>query len=99
MDIATEELSHLEVIGSIVTLLNRGVKGKMAEGLQQEAELYREINKGGESHTTSLLAGGGTALWNSAGVTLDCTLHRHHWRAHSRSALQYRGGGTCQNHL
>jgi Mn-containing catalase len=68
MDIATEELSHLEVIGSIVTLLNRGVKGKMAEGLQQEAELYREINKGGESHTTSLLAGGGTALWNSAGV-------------------------------
>ena len=27
LDIATEELSHLEVIGSIVSMLNRGVKG------------------------------------------------------------------------
>jgi Mn-containing catalase len=68
MDIATEELSHLEVIGSIVAMLNRGVKGKMAEGGLQEAEMYRELNQGGESHTMSLLGGGGTALFNSAGV-------------------------------
>src|SRR5690606_17286892 len=32
IDIATEELSHLEVIGSIVCMLNKGVKGKLAEG-------------------------------------------------------------------
>src|SRR3712207_1069233 len=30
MDIATEELSHLEVIGTIVAMLNKGVKGKLA---------------------------------------------------------------------
>src|SRR3712207_9030659 len=30
LDIATEELSHLEVIGSIVAMLNKGVKGKLA---------------------------------------------------------------------
>jgi Mn-containing catalase len=67
LDIATEELSHLEVIGSIVVMLNRGVKGKMAEGLE-EGELLAEITQGGESHTTSLLYGGGAALMNSGGA-------------------------------
>src|SRR3954471_9744649 len=67
LDIATEELSHLEVIGSIVCMLNKGVKGKMAEGMET-AELYAEITQGGESHTTSLLYGGGAPLVNSAGV-------------------------------
>lgn len=67
LDIATEEMSHLEVIGSIVCMLNKGVKGKMAEGLEP-AELLAEITQGGESHTTSLLFGGGAALVNSAGV-------------------------------
>ena len=31
LDIATEELSHLEVIGSIVAMLNKGAKGDLAE--------------------------------------------------------------------
>ncbi|MFN6980903.1 MAG: manganese catalase family protein [Brevundimonas sp.] len=68
LDIATEELSHLEVIGSIVSMLNRGVKGQMAEAALEEAELYASLNAGGESHTTSLLYGGAPALVNSAGV-------------------------------
>lgn len=67
IDIATEELSHLEVIGNIVVMLNKGVKGKMAEGLE-EGVLYSEINQGGESQTTSILYGGGAPLVNSAGV-------------------------------
>src|SRR5919107_5946689 len=40
-DIATEELSHLEVIGNIVVMLNRGIKGTIAEGLTEEGELFR----------------------------------------------------------
>jgi Mn-containing catalase len=68
MDIATEELSHLEVIGNIVAMLNRGVKAEMAEGAMQEAEMYKAINQGGESHTMAILGGGGAALFNSAGV-------------------------------
>jgi Mn-containing catalase len=68
IDIATEELSHLEVIGTVVAMLNRGVKGQVAEGVLQEAELYRAMNQGGDSHTTSLLYGGGSPLTNSAGV-------------------------------
>jgi Mn-containing catalase len=67
LDIATEEMSHLEIIGSIVCMLNKGAKGKMAEGLEP-AELLAEITQGGESHTTSLLYGGGAGLVNSAGV-------------------------------
>jgi Mn-containing catalase len=68
IDIATEELSHLEIIGSIVAMLNHGIKGKMAEGMEEQAELYRQINQGGDSHVTSVLYGGGPALTNSGGV-------------------------------
>ena len=69
MDIATEELSHLEIIGSIICMLNRGGKGQLAEGVQEEGELYRAINgAGNDSHITSLLYGGGAPLINSAGV-------------------------------
>ena len=52
LDIATEELSHLEVIGTAVCMLCKGVKGKLAEGIE-EAALLSEITKGGESHTLS----------------------------------------------
>lgn len=68
-DIATEELSHLEIIGSIVAMLNKGAKGQLAEAVEEEAELYRSLTGGGnDSHTTALLYGGGPALTNSAGV-------------------------------
>lgn len=69
MDIATEELSHLEIIGSLVGMLNKGAKGALAEGTENEAELYRSLTaNGNDSHITSLLYGGGPALTNSAGV-------------------------------
>lgn len=67
LDIATEELSHLEVIGSMVVMLTQGVKGKLAEG-RGDGELLAEITAGGDSHTLSLLYGGGPALTNSSGV-------------------------------
>src|SRR4051794_16857125 len=67
LDIATEELSHLEVVGSIVVMLNKGVKSQMAEGIGA-AELLANITGGTDSHTTALLYGGGVALTNSAGV-------------------------------
>jgi Mn-containing catalase len=69
LDIATEELSHLEVIGNIVAMLNKGAKGRLAELADEQAELYSTITKGGnDSHTTQILYGGGPALTNSAGV-------------------------------
>lgn len=68
-DIATEELSHLEVIGFLVAMLNRGAKGELAEAVDEQAELYRKLNgAGNDSHVTQLLYGAGTPLTNSAGV-------------------------------
>lgn len=83
LDIATEELSHLEVIGSIVAMLNKGVKSAISEGSMEEAELYMELNAGGDSHTQSLLYAGGPALTNSSGVP---------WTA---AYVDSRGDPTC----
>jgi len=83
LDIATEELSHLEVIGSIVAMLNKGVKGAISEASMAEAELYLSINQGGDSHTQSLLYGGGPSLTNSSGVP---------WTA---AYIDSRGDPTC----
>jgi Mn-containing catalase len=68
MDIATEELSHLEIIGSIVAMLNKGIKGQLAEASLKEADLYRSLTAGCSSHTEALLYGGGPSLTNSSGV-------------------------------
>jgi Mn-containing catalase len=66
-DIATEELSHLEVIGNIVVMLNKGLKARLAEGAET-GELLSQVFHGGESHLTSILYGGSAALVNSGGV-------------------------------
>ncbi len=69
IDIATEELSHLEVIGTIVAMLNKGAKGHLAEGVDSAAEMYRTISgSGNDSHVTQVLYGGGPPLTNSGGV-------------------------------
>ena len=68
LDIATEELSHLEIIGTIVAMLNKGAKGKLAEAADEEAELFRSLQgAGNDSHVTQVLYGGGPALVNSGG--------------------------------
>ncbi|WP_246792337.1 manganese catalase family protein [Burkholderia perseverans] len=69
LDIATEELSHLEVIGSLVAMLNRGAKGELAEAVDSQADLYRKLyGAGNDSHLTQVLYGAGTPLTNSGGV-------------------------------
>lgn len=69
LDIATEELSHLEIIGNIIAMLNKGAKGELAEAVDSEAELYRKLQgAGNDSHVTQILYGAGTPLINSAGV-------------------------------
>jgi Mn-containing catalase len=68
LDIATEELSHLEVIGTIVGMLNKGARGKLAEGAEEQAQAFRQLQgAGNDSHVTQVLYGGGPALTNSGG--------------------------------
>src|SRR4028118_2013298 len=53
IDIATEELSHLEVIGTIVAMLNKGAKGRLTEAIDSEAGRYKNISGHGNSlHVT-----------------------------------------------
>ena len=47
LDIATEKSSHLEVIGNIVVMLNRGAKGRLAEGVGEAGDMYRSITGAG----------------------------------------------------
>lgn len=68
LDIATEELSHLEVIGSIVAMLNKGAKAQLSEAQADEAELYAMVGQSGTSAKEALLFGYGPALVDSAGV-------------------------------
>jgi Mn-containing catalase len=68
LDIATEELSHLEVVGNIISMLNRGNRSALAEG-EETAEILSTMTQGGcDSHVTSLLYGSGVPITNSAGV-------------------------------
>ncbi|MCC4585977.1 manganese catalase family protein [Xanthomonas sp. NCPPB 1067] len=66
-DIATEELSHLEIIGSIIAMLNKGPKAVLSEGME-EAMAMRSMTQNSTSHTQQILYGGGPALVNSSGV-------------------------------
>ncbi|MBC7793419.1 MAG: manganese catalase family protein [Clostridia bacterium] len=67
MDIATEELSHLEIVGNLICMLNKGVKSRLAEGVE-EGQLLAEITGGSESNMLSILAGSGPSLINSDGL-------------------------------
>ena len=99
LDIATEELAkdHLEIIGSLVSMLNKGAKGRLAEAAQEQAEMYRAIAAGGARQPSD--AG---ALWcrhpagELRGRALDGGLYRHHRRTHGGPTLQYRRGGARQ---
>ncbi len=66
-DIATEELSHLEIIGSIISMLGKGAKGELAEGLEPMAAM-RTLTGNSTSQTEAILFGNGPALVNSSGV-------------------------------
>jgi len=69
LDVATEELSHLKVIGNIVVMLNEGARGRLAEGVDEASEMYRAITgAGNDSHLTQVPYGGNPPLTNSAGV-------------------------------
>ncbi|TDN44512.1 manganese catalase family protein [Azoarcus indigens] len=55
MDIATEELSQFEAIGSVVVMPNKRAKGKFVEVTEEEGELYRSIMAGDNGHVTQVL--------------------------------------------
>jgi len=77
MDIATEEFSHLEIVGATITMLLNGVNGDLKDAADQ-SEIMRLVKGKSEKEqfiheafTNPLffaLSGGGPTVTNSAGV-------------------------------
>lgn len=68
LDIVIEEFSYLEVIGLIVVMFNRGVKGELVEGVVVEVEFFCLLQGvGNDLYVIQFFYGGGLVLINSGG--------------------------------
>jgi Mn-containing catalase len=77
MDIATEEFSHLEIVGATITMLLDGINGELKNAAEQ-SEIMRLLNGKQEKEQLIhdaiinpqflVLSGGGPTLTNSQGV-------------------------------
>jgi Mn-containing catalase len=82
MDIATEEFSHLEIVGATITMLLTGINGELKDAADQ-SDLMRLLKGKGEREQLIqeaatapqllVLTGGGPALTNSQGVPWTST--------------------------
>jgi Mn-containing catalase len=77
MDIATEEFSHLEIVGATITMLLNGVNGELKNAAERSdlmrllkgpPEKEQMIHEAMVSPQFLVLTGGGPALTNSQGV-------------------------------
>src|SRR5690606_19403732 len=79
LDIATEELSHLEITGSLAGMLSAGAKGRLAGAVEAEGELFRVPQGAGtDSDVTQVLSGGGPAPVDAGGQV---------WNAGARDSI------------
>jgi Mn-containing catalase len=77
MDIATEEFSHLEIVGATITLLLQGINGQLKDAAEQtdltkllkgKGEKEQIIQEAATNPQFFALSGGGPTLTNSQGV-------------------------------
>jgi Mn-containing catalase len=77
MDIATEEFSHLEIVGATITMLLTGVNGELKDAaeqsdlmrlLQGKSEKEQLIQEAAAAPQFLVVTGGGPAVTNSQGV-------------------------------
>lgn len=66
-DIATEKLGHLEIIGSIIAMLDKGAKGELADGVEEMAEMC-VLPGNSTSRTEAILYGNAPALQRTSSV-------------------------------
>ncbi|HRW07150.1 MAG TPA: manganese catalase family protein [Caldilineaceae bacterium] len=77
MDIATEEFSHLEIVGATITMLLDGINGEL-KNAAEESEIMQLLNGKGAKESlihdamidpqVLVLSGGGPTLTNTAGA-------------------------------
>ena len=85
MDIGTEELSHLEVVGALIRMHLKPMKDE-----REAAEADPLV---------AIAGGGGVSLFDSMGKRLDSGLPQSHRRPRCRSAQQHCSRSKGQNRL
>jgi Mn-containing catalase len=77
MDIATEEFSHLEIVGATITMLLTGINGELKDAAEQSdlmrllkgrSEKEQLIEEAATAPQFLVLTGGGPAVTNSQGI-------------------------------
>jgi len=77
MDIATEELSHLEIVGATITMLTDGINGELKNAVEHNAvaqmaqgngNKYDVIHEALQNPQFLVETGGGPALTNASGI-------------------------------
>jgi Mn-containing catalase len=77
MDIATEEFSHLEIVGATITMLLEGINGELKNAAEKsvltnimktKTERDELVHQAGTSPAFLVLSGGGPTVTNSEGV-------------------------------
>src|SRR5947209_10003945 len=77
MDIATEEFSHLEIVGALITMLLDGINGELKDAMEQSdltkllggrGQKEEMIHKAMTAPQFMVLTGGGPHVTNSQGV-------------------------------
>lgn len=79
MDIATEEMSHLEIVGATITMLTEGINGELKNAVETNpvAQMFSQKTSGSKENLIQeallnpqflVQTGGGPALTNASGI-------------------------------
>jgi len=108
MDVATEEFSHLEIVGATITMLLEGVNGEIKDAA--EGNLVAQMGNGsarksdviGQSMDNPrflIESGGGPMVTDSLGVPWTGGLCQRQWRLDGRSPFEHRRRIASQDRL
>ncbi len=88
MDIATEEFSHLEIVGATITMLLTGINGELKDAADQsdlmrllkgKSEKEQLIQEAATNPQFLAISGGGPTVTNSAGRSLVERIYPCKW--------------------
>jgi Mn-containing catalase len=101
LNIATEELSHLEMVGQMLTMLLKGSPGALVD--QVEAGYLGDLLDQKHDHYTEMALNSSQTVLGGPGPLDGELVHdrlgRHDRKSHRRPALRHCGRGKSQDRL
>ena len=104
-DIATEELSHLEMVGQALVLLQKGSPAAEIDKVEGDylgdllGRKPRGVRRAVHARSSRNPLRRGADAYRLVGKTVHRRLGRHHRRTDRRSSLRHRGRSPGQDHL